>query len=124
MFSARRMQNLCPPTLISQGSGKTHTMNGALSLKASSRGIIPRVFTYVFAKLEEQAATSGHQHTVKVSFLQIYKDKISDLLSPTEDANGICPHARCFLSVFLLLKPGEASDTTLATHVTTSFSRR
>ncbi|KAI8553746.1 hypothetical protein RHMOL_Rhmol05G0040300 [Rhododendron molle] len=78
-------------TIISYGhtsSGKSYTMegdydrskigcNGELPQKA---GVIPRAVKQIFDKLEHQAAKC----TVKVTFLELYSEEITDLLAPEE----------------------------------------
>lgn len=61
------------------GSGKTHTMEGDLTSE-EHRGIIPRMFDYLFQTIEQ--ADEEMEFQVKVSFLEIYMEKIMDLLDP------------------------------------------
>jgi hypothetical protein len=78
------------------GTGKTFTILGfdmwqlAESERASKvhldmfenneeRGVIPRAMKYLFSLLH------GKPHKVSVSYLEIYNEKILDLLSPTQD---------------------------------------
>lgn len=69
------------------GSGKTHTMLGC----ASDEGIAPRLVRYLF----EQINTSKNdlvgeriQFTVELSFLEIYNEKVKDLLAIAEKGKG------------------------------------
>ena len=60
-------------------------MEGVLSLSHSNRGVIPRTFARIFDsvdKVQDETKTSGTITTkeVFVSFLQIYNDKIMDLM--------------------------------------------
>lgn len=90
------------------GSGKTYTMEGALSAAlrdpaqtgasgvdaataSPNRGIIPRTFEQLFNKINtthrENPVVSGGNvaatvYDVRASYLQIYKEKIHDLLVP------------------------------------------
>ena len=69
--------NVCLFSYGQTGSGKTHTMQGIGS--SGMRGIIPRAVEQVAsykASLEEQ----GWVYTMKVSFIEIYCEKIRDLL--------------------------------------------
>lgn len=64
-------------------SGKTHTMQGPDIEDLEMQGIIPRMVRTVFARIE----TSGDhlEFTVKISMIEIYKEKIRDLLDPSKD---------------------------------------
>jgi len=67
------------------GSGKTHTMFGPPVEGASGRGhhntgIIPKAIDLLFEKIRED--TSGTQYLIKVSFVEIYKEELRDLLRP------------------------------------------
>eukprot|EP01104_Vermistella_antarctica_P018143 TRINITY_DN6629_c0_g1_i1.p1 TRINITY_DN6629_c0_g1~~TRINITY_DN6629_c0_g1_i1.p1 ORF type:complete len:565 (+),score=86.79 TRINITY_DN6629_c0_g1_i1:74-1768(+) len=55
------------------GAGKTHTMQGTLS----SPGIIPQAAQRLISLAESKEDT-----TITVSYLEIYKDKVYDLLQP------------------------------------------
>ncbi|CAL5389232.1 unnamed protein product [Camellia sinensis] len=70
------------------GTGKTYTMegeckrsksgpNGDLPLEA---GVIPRAVKQIFDTLESQNA----EYSVKVTFLELYNEEITDLLAPEE----------------------------------------
>ncbi|CAK5208366.1 unnamed protein product [Aphanomyces euteiches] len=56
------------------GSGKTHTMQGELG--TVQRGVIPRILEYLFRQLEQQKTI----FTCACSYLEIYNEKIFDLL--------------------------------------------
>ncbi|MEW5309683.1 MAG: hypothetical protein WDW38_001552 [Sanguina aurantia] len=72
------------------GAGKTHTMLGRLAgpkaPPSNERGLAPRVFDYLFAKVEEEESTVGARGTLRYScrcsFLEIYNETITDLLHP------------------------------------------
>ena len=57
------------------GSGKTHTMTGDLNSK-ENKGILPRALEYLFYSLDQNEI----DYEVKISFLEIYNEKIRDLL--------------------------------------------
>lgn len=63
-------------------SGKTHTMEGAIGFE-NKEGIIPRIvndiFQYIFT-MEEKV-----EFHIKVSYFEIYMDKIKDLLDISKD---------------------------------------
>lgn len=66
------------------GSGKTYTMMGAGNLHdPDSKGIIPRIVEQIFTKIMESPPTI--EFTVKTSYMEIYMEKIRDLLVPHND---------------------------------------
>ncbi|KAI9011942.1 P-loop containing nucleoside triphosphate hydrolase protein [Phycomyces nitens] len=65
------------------GSGKTFTMMGASIDNESTKGIIPRIVCQIFDSI--MAAPSNLEFTVKVSYMEIYMEKVRDLLDPTHD---------------------------------------
>lgn len=60
------------------GSGKTHTMEGPNINDPEQKGIIPRMMDALFIGLVN--ASSSTEFTIKVSFLEIYMERIQDLL--------------------------------------------
>eukprot|EP00906_Rhabdomonas_costata_P026594 RCo037891 len=64
-------------------SGKTHTMMG----QPDNAGIIPRLCQLMFDRINNERAasqgTDGVESTVAVSFLEIYNEKVLDLLAKT-----------------------------------------
>lgn len=60
------------------GSGKTHTMEGPNINDQEMKGIIPRMMDALFIGLVN--ASSSTEFTIKVSFLEIYMERIQDLL--------------------------------------------
>lgn len=61
-------------------SGKTHTMLGEDIESEVERGVIPRMVKGIFARIIE--APEDVEFSMKVSFLEIYNEKIRDLLDP------------------------------------------
>lgn len=59
------------------GSGKTHTMMGDCDSE-EHKGIIPRLVEAVFDAIEE--SVEGIEFTVKISYIEIYNERIHDLL--------------------------------------------
>ena len=57
-------------------SGKTYTMQGDIS-NQNTYGIIPRMISHVFNFIHEQ---EGTEFMIKVSMIEIYQEKIRDLL--------------------------------------------
>ncbi|KAJ7285812.1 kinesin heavy chain [Mycena rebaudengoi] len=65
------------------GSGKTFTMMGADIDSDELRGIIPRITEQIFQSIVESDAHL--EYLVKVSYMEIYLEKIRDLLAPQND---------------------------------------
>lgn len=61
-------------------SGKTHTMQGPDIEDPELQGIIPRMVKTLFDKIE--SASEDIEFTVKISMIEIYMEKIKDLLDP------------------------------------------
>lgn len=86
------------------GSGKTHTMEGfayehhngssapsAIAARPRAKiqdtppeqlGVVPRAVVGLFARTDALQGDGGNECVVRVSFLQIYKERIFDLLNP------------------------------------------
>ncbi|CAK9323030.1 unnamed protein product [Citrullus colocynthis] len=70
------------------GTGKTYTMEGECKRSKSGpngelppeAGVIPRTVQQIFDTLESQNA----EYSVKVTFLELYNEEITDLLAPEE----------------------------------------
>ncbi|XP_016648782.1 PREDICTED: 125 kDa kinesin-related protein isoform X1 [Prunus mume] len=71
------------------GTGKTYTMEGGARKKngefPSDAGVIPRAVKQIFDILEAQVA----EYSMKVTFLELYNEEISDLLAPDESTKFI-----------------------------------
>ncbi|KAI8145084.1 kinesin heavy chain [Fennellomyces sp. T-0311] len=65
------------------GSGKTFTMMGSSIDDEENKGIIPRIVEQIFASIMESPANM--EFTVKVSYMEIYMEKVRDLLNPQHD---------------------------------------
>eukprot|EP00286_Rhodomonas_abbreviata_P022339 CAMPEP_0181297716 /NCGR_PEP_ID=MMETSP1101-20121128/5394_1 /TAXON_ID=46948 /ORGANISM="Rhodomonas abbreviata, Strain Caron Lab Isolate" /LENGTH=396 /DNA_ID=CAMNT_0023402683 /DNA_START=162 /DNA_END=1348 /DNA_ORIENTATION=- len=64
------------------GSGKTYTMEGLID-DPEKRGLLPRMVCSIFDFMEN--AGEHMQFMIQVQFLEIYNEKIRDLLSPDKD---------------------------------------
>ncbi|CAG8478649.1 12922_t:CDS:2, partial [Acaulospora morrowiae] len=64
------------------GSGKTHTMMGNMD-DDEFKGLIPRIVEQIFYSIITSPSTI--EYTVKVSYMEIYMEKIRDLLNPQND---------------------------------------
>ncbi|KAF9112249.1 hypothetical protein BGX27_003722 [Mortierella sp. AM989] len=65
------------------GSGKTFTMMGPSIDDEETKGIIPRIVDQIFTSI--LASPVSMEYTVKVSYMEIYMEKIRDLLNPVND---------------------------------------
>ena len=77
------------------GSGKTFTLEGCsydaklkpIAPDEDKAGVIPRLITSLFHKIS--LADKEVEYTVYVTFLQLYKESIYDLLSPAQKYAGL-----------------------------------
>ena len=77
------------------GSGKTFTLEGysydaklkPVAPEEERFGVIPRLITSIFNKIA--SADKEIEYTVYVTFLQLYKESIYDLLSPAQKYGGL-----------------------------------
>jgi kinesin family protein 6/9 len=67
------------------GSGKTFTITGGTAA-FSERGIIPRAIAMIYQELNKQ---TDFEWSTRVSYLQIYNEKGSDLLNRGQDATAL-----------------------------------
>jgi kinesin family protein 11 len=67
------------------GTGKTFTMEGNIDVEEQS-GIIPRSCMAIFKDINKPGKYVGS--SVKISYLEIYNEELSDLLSPNSDVSG------------------------------------
>lgn len=66
------------------GSGKTYTMGTNYSGEANSGGIIPNVMEMIFSRVE--AMKGSTEFLIRVSFIEIFKEEVFDLLDPNPPA--------------------------------------
>jgi kinesin family protein 5 len=65
------------------GAGKSYTMMGSDIDDDEGKGIIPRIVEQIFASM--LASPSNIEYTVRVSYMEIYMERIRDLLNPVSD---------------------------------------
>uniref|UniRef100_A0A8C5F5Q3 Kinesin motor domain-containing protein n=1 Tax=Gadus morhua TaxID=8049 RepID=A0A8C5F5Q3_GADMO len=126
--------NACIFAYGQTGSGKSYTMMGS----AEQPGLIPRLCCSLFARtLEEQR--EGEVFTVEVSYLEIYNEKVRDLLDPkgSRQALRVREHSvmgpyvdglsrlavACYKDVESLMSEGNKSRTVAATNMNEESSR-
>ncbi|QLQ81431.1 hypothetical protein HG537_0F01920 [Torulaspora globosa] len=74
------------------GSGKTFTMTGT----KEEPGLIPLSVSYLFSKVMEHSGGGSKRYEVVVSYLEIYNEKIYDLLDCDIDTKSPSTPARMF----------------------------
>ncbi|XP_047970234.1 kinesin-like protein KIN-5D isoform X2 [Salvia hispanica] len=86
------------------GTGKTYTMEGGSRKKngniPSDAGVIPRAIRQIFDILEAKNA----EYSLKVTFLELYNEEITDLLAPEECSKFIQDKSK---KPIALLKDGK-----------------
>lgn len=76
--------NACIVAYGQTGSGKSYSMMGY----GADKGIIPLTCLELFARVEEKkAADPNINFTVEVSYIEIYNEKVRDLLNPKNSGN-------------------------------------
>ena len=65
------------------GAGKSYTMMGTDIDNDEGRGVIPRIVEQIFASILSSPETI--EYTVRVSYMEIYMERIRDLLAPHND---------------------------------------
>ena len=73
------------------GSGKTYTMKGADINDDNSKGIIPRALTQIFDYIESENNKENNdiEFELRVSVLEIYLEKLYDLLNADEGSSKL-----------------------------------
>nr|XP_023692112.1 kinesin-like protein KIF13B [Paramormyrops kingsleyae] len=116
------------------GSGKSFTMMGS----ADQPGLIPRLCSSLFERtLQEQR--DGESFTIEVSYMEIYNEKVRDLLDPkgSRQALRVREHkvlgpyvdglsrlaVACFKDIESLMSEGNKSRTVAATNMNEESSR-
>lgn len=65
------------------GAGKSYTMMGSDIDNDEGRGVIPRIVEQIFTSILSSPGTI--EYTVRVSYMEIYMERIRDLLAPHND---------------------------------------
>jgi kinesin family member 5 len=116
------------------GAGKSYTMMGDME-DVQNKGIIPRIVEQLFAAF--QTAPQHMEFTVKVGYLEIYMERIRDLLNPQKDNLAIHEdkihgvyvkdlteaYANSADEVYAYLQIGQRSRATAATNMNQESSR-
>src|SRR5882672_6693242 len=65
------------------GAGKSYTMMGSDIDDDNLKGVIPRIVEQIFESI--LMSPGNIEYTVRVSYMEIYMEKIRDLLRPEND---------------------------------------
>ncbi|XP_076615343.1 kinesin-like protein KIF22 [Chaetodon auriga] len=115
------------------GAGKTHTMLGS----SDQPGVIPRAVREVFNLVKAKDEDEGWDYSIGMSYLEIYNEKVLDLLSPNsqdlpiredKDKNILIPgltHTTitCFSDFDKHFVPASLNRTTASTKLNQRSSR-
>ncbi|XP_058397344.1 stAR-related lipid transfer protein 9 isoform X5 [Diceros bicornis minor] len=136
LSGAAKGYNICLFAYGQTGSGKTYTMLGT----PASVGLTPRICEGLFIR-EEDHAPPPSSCRIKVSFLEIYNERVRDLLKQSNQkksyplrvrehpemgpyVQGLSQHVVTnYKQVIQLLEEGIANRITAATHVHEASSR-
>lgn len=125
--------NACIFAYGQTGSGKTFTMMGT----PGNEGLIPRICAQLFNKMREERA-KGSNFRTEVSYLEIYNERVKDLLSKSHGQNlKVREHPKTgpyvenlskhlvtdYVDVQELMARGNALRTTAATGMNDTSSR-
>ncbi|XP_006883276.1 PREDICTED: stAR-related lipid transfer protein 9 [Elephantulus edwardii] len=138
LSGASKGYNICLFAYGQTGSGKTYTMLGT----PASVGLTPRICESLFIRDEDYSSCSlPSSCKIKVSFLEIYNERVRDLLKPSDQkksynlrvrehpemgpyVQGLSQHVVTnYKQVIQLLEEGIANRITAATHVHEASSR-
>lgn len=116
------------------GSGKSYSMMGY----GEEYGVIPRICRGMFERIEEMQKDSALSCTVEVSYLEIYNERVRDLLNPANKGNlkvrehpSTGPYVedlaklvvRSFQEIENLMDEGNKARTVAATNMNETSSR-
>ncbi|XP_058521964.1 stAR-related lipid transfer protein 9 isoform X2 [Ochotona princeps] len=136
LSGAAKGYNICLFAYGQTGSGKTYTMLGT----PASMGLTPRICEGLFIR-EEDYASLPSSCKIKVSFLEIYNERVRDLLTKSGQrksytlrvrehpemgpyVQGLSQHlVTSYKQVIQLLEEGIANRITAATHIHEASSR-
>nr|XP_043904776.1 kinesin-like protein KIF13B isoform X1 [Solea senegalensis] len=126
--------NACIFAYGQTGSGKSYTMMGS----AEQPGLIPRLCSSLFSRTVQEAR-EGESFTVEVSYMEIYNEKVRDLLDPkgSRQALRVREHkvfgpyvdglsrlaVACYKDIESLMSEGNKSRTVAATNMNEESSR-
>jgi hypothetical protein len=86
------------------GSGKTHTILGPSDAADEQRGLLPRVFEYLFSSIRLRELKEGGdsvKHLCKCSFIEIYSTSAAGVVAYSS-SSGAVPPSCCTHTLFLV----------------------
>lgn len=114
-------------------AGKSHTMMGKID-DEDLKGMIPRIVEQIFARI--MTGSSNIEYTVRVGFMEIYLEKIKDLLSGKDNlaihqetergvyVEGLAElYCSSVTEVVSIIQRGDANRTVSATNMNEASSR-
>ncbi|KAK9466910.1 hypothetical protein V1512DRAFT_207490 [Lipomyces arxii] len=116
------------------GSGKSYSMIGS----RDEPGVIPRICQQLFNRISQNGSGENMQCTVEVSYLEIYNERVRDLLNPKNKGNlrvrehpSLGPYVedlsrlivRSFEEIEALMDEGNKARTVAATNMNETSSR-
>jgi kinesin family protein 1 len=116
------------------GSGKSYSMMGY----GKEYGVIPQICKNMFERIEEMSLDKNSSTTVEVSYLEIYNERVRDLLNPSTKGNlkvrehpATGPYVedlaklvvRSFAEIENLMDEGNKARTVAATNMNETSSR-
>ncbi|CAI4224627.1 unnamed protein product [Auanema sp. JU1783] len=130
--------NVCIFAYGQTGSGKSYTMMGKVNDEQDC-GIIPRLCHDLFSRIENNQDPNT-QYSVEVSYMEIYCERVKDLLNPAkENAQGLRVREHPVLGpyvedltklavssyndIFNLMEEGNKARTVAATNMNSTSSR-
>lgn len=126
--------NVCIFAYGQTGAGKSYTMMGT----KEEQGIIPRMCDKLFERLETLNEDPNYDYTVEVSYLEIYFERVRDLLNPqnkkplkVREHRALGPYVEDLTKLVVtnykdikdLIDLGNKSRTTAATRMNETSSR-
>ncbi|CAE6397149.1 unnamed protein product [Rhizoctonia solani] len=127
--------NACILAYGQTGSGKSYSMMGY----GADKGIIPLTCSELFARIDRQRAADAHVNfVVEVSYIEIYNEKVRDLLNPKNKGNlkvrehpSLGPYvedlsklvAASYDEMMTLMDEGNKARTVAATNMNETSSR-
>ena len=79
--------NVCIFAYGQTGAGKSYSMMGRL--EPEQKGIIPQMCEDLFERIDALQSNPHIQHTVEVSYMEIYCERVRDLLNPKNKNNNL-----------------------------------
>uniref|UniRef100_A0AAQ4QAE6 Kinesin family member 13Ba n=1 Tax=Gasterosteus aculeatus aculeatus TaxID=481459 RepID=A0AAQ4QAE6_GASAC len=134
LYNAIQVHNACIFAYGQTGSGKSYTMMGS----GDQPGLIPRLCSALFERTQKEQREE-ESFTVEVSYMEIYNEKVRDLLDPkggrqtlkVREHKVLGPYVdglsrlavACYKDIESLMSEGNKSRTVAATNMNEESSR-